>query len=89
MYYIDIYYTPLGRSSASIQEKVENEFMPYMVKALTCIKPINRTDVSTLLSTFGSLSGVCAATEEQLGSCPGLGDRKVRKLIDVLHVSFK
>ena len=77
-----------GKSTASIQEKVENEFMPIMVKALTSVKSINRTDVSTLLTTFGSFADICAAEENKLVLCPGIGDKKVKRLHDVLHTSF-
>ena len=72
-----------------IQEKVENEFMPLMVKTLTSIKSVNRTDVSTLLNAFGSLADVCEADEQRLLLCPGIGDKKVKRLHDVLHASFK
>lgn len=86
--YLESFHIYEGKSAASIQEKVENEYMPLAVKAFTTIKPINRTDVSTLLNNFGSIADICQAEENQLVLCPGLGDKKVRRLYDVLHTPF-
>lgn len=60
-----------------------------MIEALTSIKSVNRTDAMTLLSTFGSLEKIVAATEEEISFCPGFGPQKASKLHSVLHQSFK
>jgi DNA excision repair protein ERCC-1 len=76
-------------SSIHIQERIETEFLPKLTQILTNIRSINRTDVSTLVDVFGNLRGICAASESQLVQCPGLGDKKVKRLHQVLHQSFK
>ena len=45
-----------NKSTASIQEKVETDFVPRLTKALTSVKSVNKTDVLTLLGAFGSKS---------------------------------
>jgi DNA excision repair protein ERCC-1 len=64
-----------NRSSSSIQEKVETEFIPMLSKVLTTVRSINKTDVVTLLDHFGSLSGnfffsfTCPYTENIKYTC--------------------
>lgn len=77
------------KSSAAIQAKEETEFMPKLSKLLTSVRSINKTDVVTLVDVFSSFSGVCQATEEQLVLCPGLGEKKVRRLYQTLNVPFQ
>ena len=43
----------------------------------------------TLLEAFGTLSGICQADEQQLLLCPGIGDKKVKRLYQALHEPFK
>ena len=49
---------------------------------------INRTDVLTLLSTFGSFEGIVRAGEEEMSFCPGLGLHKAKRLHSLLHEPF-
>eukprot|EP01038_Epipyxis_sp_PR26KG_P012260 gene12260-16440_t len=78
-----------GKSSQSIQEKVETQFMPIFTRSLTSVRSINKTDVVTLLDVFGSFANICRANEEQLVLCPGLGEKKVKRLYQTLHEPFK
>jgi NAD-dependent DNA ligase len=57
--------------------------------ALTTIKGVNKVDVVTLGSTFGSLAALMTATSEQLAACPGIGPTKVRRLHDTFHAPFR
>lgn len=47
---------------------------------LTGVKAVNKTDVVTLLSTFGSIADIMAATPGELALCPGFGEQKVWSL---------
>jgi NAD-dependent DNA ligase len=57
--------------------------------ALTTIKGVNKVDVVTLGSTFGTLAALMGATAEQLAACPGLGPTKVRRIHDTFHAPFR
>jgi NAD-dependent DNA ligase len=59
-----------------------------LVSALTTVRSINRTDATTLLTTFGSLEKILKSTPETLGLCPGLGPQKASRLYKVLHQPF-
>ena len=78
-----------NKSSASIQQKEEADFLPRASQVLTNIRSVNKTDVLTLLDTFGSVENLCKANEQQLVLCPGLGDLKVKRLHAALHTPFK
>ncbi|KAE9454115.1 hypothetical protein C3L33_13991, partial [Rhododendron williamsianum] len=51
--------------------------------ALTTVRHVNKTDVVTLGSTFGTLSHIMDASMEDLARCPGIGERKVYKELRV------
>jgi NAD-dependent DNA ligase len=57
--------------------------------ALTTIKGVNKVDVVTLGSTFGTLAALMTATTDQLAACPGLGPTKVRRIHDTFHAPFR
>lgn len=78
-----------NKPSTSIQEKVETEFLPQVTNVLKSVKSINRTDVVTLFEAFRNFQGICAADESQLLLCPGLGEKKVKRLYNALHTPFK
>ncbi|XP_077288518.1 DNA excision repair protein Ercc1 [Arctopsyche grandis] len=71
-----------------IMEKIENDPHQKIVNALSSIKPVNKTDAMTLLSTFGTLGNIISASENKLAQCPGFGVRKATKLYKVLHRPF-
>ena len=77
-----------NKSPTSIQEKVENDFVPKLSSVLTSISSINRTDVVTLLEAFGNFKNVCCADDQQLILCPGLGEKKVTRLFSALNAPF-
>jgi DNA excision repair protein ERCC-1 len=60
---------------------------PYAVLSdcLTAVRGVNKTDVLTLSSTFGSLKNIIDCSMEELSLCPGLGARKVKNLYETFH----
>ncbi|CAN6481111.1 unnamed protein product [Victoria cruziana] len=72
-----------------IQERTDADYLSRMNHALTSIRHINKSDVVTLGSAFGSLSGIMDASMEDLARCPGIGERKVKRLFDTFHEPFK
>ncbi|KAJ1384014.1 hypothetical protein B484DRAFT_410946 [Ochromonadaceae sp. CCMP2298] len=37
---------------------------------------VNKTDVQTLMSVFGTFGNICNASQHELVLCPGMGDKK-------------
>ncbi|DAZ98361.1 TPA: hypothetical protein N0F65_000680 [Lagenidium giganteum] len=77
-----------NKSASMIKEKVECEFLPKANDVLTSIRSVNKTDVVTLLSTFGTISSVMGASMEELSLCPGIGAKKVKQLLDTFNEPF-
>ncbi|KAF4533103.1 hypothetical protein B566_EDAN003823 [Ephemera danica] len=71
-----------------IMEKVESDPYSKVVSALTSLRPVNRSDAITLLSTFGPIDKVVKSKLEELELCPGLGPQKAAKLYSSLHQTF-
>ncbi|KAH6802936.1 nucleotide repair protein [Perilla frutescens var. frutescens] len=72
-----------------IQGQMDMDYMSRLNHALTSLRHVNKTDVVTLGSTFGSLSNIMDASMEDLARCPGIGERKVKCLHDTFHEPFK
>ncbi|KAG6795324.1 DNA excision repair protein ERCC-1 [Apis mellifera caucasica] len=63
---------------------------PYqkLVNALTTIRSVNKTDATTLLSTFGTLSELIKTQSNTLALCPGIGLQKAERIHKTLHEQF-
>lgn len=86
--YIETFKAYEGKSTASIQERVESEFLPKVTSILTTVRSVNRTDAVTLLDMFGSLRGISRASQEDLLHCPGVGDKKGQRIYEAFHEPF-
>lgn len=78
-----------NKPADNIREHMDNDYLSRLTHALTSIRHVNKTDVVTLGSSFGSLSQVMNASMEELARCPGIGERKVKRLYDTFHEPFK
>ncbi|KAL2942144.1 DNA excision repair protein ERCC-1 [Bienertia sinuspersici] len=72
-----------------IQGHMDSDYLSRLNHALTAVRRVNKTDVVTLGSTFGSLSHIMDASVEDLARCPGIGEHKVKRLYDTFHEPFK
>ncbi|KAI3470705.1 hypothetical protein Pfo_027368 [Paulownia fortunei] len=72
-----------------IQGQMDMDYLSRLNHALTALRHVNKTDVVTLGSTFGSLSHIMDASMEDFARCPGIGERKVKRLHDTFHEPFK
>ncbi|KAM0934407.1 putative ERCC1/RAD10/SWI10 family, RuvA domain 2, restriction endonuclease type II [Dioscorea sansibarensis] len=78
-----------NKPADSIREQMDTDYLSRLTHALTAVRHVNKTDVVTLGSAFGSLSGIMDASMEDLARCPGIGERKVKRLYDAFHEPFK
>ncbi|KAI3882072.1 hypothetical protein MKX03_006282 [Papaver bracteatum] len=72
-----------------LQGQTDTDYLSRLSHALTTVRHVNKTDVVTLGSTFGSLSNIMDASMEDLARCPGIGERKVKRLYDAFHEPFR
>ncbi|XP_058084746.1 DNA excision repair protein ERCC-1 isoform X4 [Magnolia sinica] len=78
-----------NKPADSIQERMDTDYMSRLNHALTAVRHVNKNDVVTLGSAFGSLSRIMDASMEDLARCPGIGERKVKRLYDTFHEPFR
>ncbi|XP_028339185.1 DNA excision repair protein ERCC-1 isoform X1 [Physeter macrocephalus] len=86
--YLETYKAYEQKPADLLMEKLEQDFVSRVTECLTTVKSVNKTDSQTLLTIFGSLEQLIAASREDLALCPGLGPQKARRLFDVLHEPF-
>lgn len=86
--YLETYKVYENKPPDAIMEKTDQNFMAKMTECLTNIKSVNKTDVSTLISTFGSLKGIAEASQEDLSFCPGFGPQKAKRVHDLFKEPF-
>ncbi|KJA14137.1 hypothetical protein HYPSUDRAFT_173682 [Hypholoma sublateritium FD-334 SS-4] len=63
-----------------IKERVEKDYHPILRASLTTISRVNKTDVETLRTSFGSFANISQATSDQLQNLPGFGQVKVKNI---------
>ncbi|CAM6115019.1 unnamed protein product [Calypogeia fissa] len=72
-----------------IQERTDNDYLSRLTNSLTTVRHVNKTDVLTLGSTFKTLSAIMNASMDDLAKCPGIGERKVKRLYDAFNEPFR
>ncbi|KAI3924568.1 hypothetical protein MKX01_038008 [Papaver californicum] len=72
-----------------LQGQTDTDYLSRLSHALTTVRHVNKTDVVTVGSTFGSLCNIMDASMEDLARCPGIGERKVKRLYDTFHEPFR
>ncbi|KAJ3116585.1 ssDNA endonuclease and repair protein rad10 [Physocladia obscura] len=72
----------------SIKERVESDQFSKLSDCLVQVKSINKTDVLTLVSNFGSFKNIIEASPEELSVLPGFGDQKVKRLVEAVNTPF-
>ncbi|EPQ25785.1 uncharacterized protein PFL1_06652 [Pseudozyma flocculosa PF-1] len=87
--YIETYKSFEHKPPDVIKERVNDDYMSQIASVLTSVRGVNKTDVVTLVSTFGSLRRISTATVEELAMCPGFGELKAKRLRDVFHQPFR
>ncbi|KAG6849989.1 hypothetical protein H0H93_002779 [Arthromyces matolae] len=63
-----------------IKERVDKDYNSILRTTLTSISKVNKTDVETLRTSFGSFANIAKATPDQLRNLPGFGQVKVRNI---------
>lgn len=87
--YLETFRSYDAKGAEGIQERVAADYSSRLNAALSSIRGINRTDVSTLAFTFGKFRNLATASQEEIRSCPGVGERKVARLYAALHQPFR
>mmetsp|Transcript_32506 Transcript_32506/g.52657 ORF Transcript_32506/g.52657 Transcript_32506/m.52657 type:complete len:265 (-) Transcript_32506:303-1097(-) len=87
--YLETYRAYENKGPEAIQERVDGDYLAKLQDALSVIRSVNKTDVMTLAQTFGSLKAIMNASMDELSLCPGLGEKKVRRIYEAFHESLQ
>lgn len=77
------------KSPDIIKERVDKEYNAVLRSALTSINKVNKTDVESLRTSFGSFAKIAHSSPEQLRRLPGFGQVKVRRIVDAFEKPFR
>jgi DNA excision repair protein ERCC-1 len=86
--YLETYKYAEGNDASLIQRKEKTNFVDQATEFLAGAQGVNKTDAASLLSQFTSVKAIMAASKEELGLVPGLGQVKVKRLHDAFHKPF-
>ncbi|CAD6892014.1 unnamed protein product [Tilletia controversa] len=87
--YVEAYKILEHKPTDVIKERISDDYMSQLTSVLTSVRGVNKTDVTTLLSNFGSLQRIATAAPSHLLMCPGFGDVKVRRLREAFSQPFR
>ncbi|CAM9709268.1 unnamed protein product [Chrysoparadoxa australica] len=87
--YLETFKAYVGKQADAIKGKVKDDCLSRLGDALQSVRPVNSTDVLTLVTNFNTFQGICSASVEDLLQCAGLGSRKAKALHAALHEPFK
>jgi hypothetical protein len=71
-----------------IQGRTDDDYTSKLTGCLTAVRLVNKTDVVTLASTFGTLKDVMTAPPHEIKLCPGIGELKATRLADTFRTPF-
>ncbi|KAF5354644.1 hypothetical protein D9756_005353 [Leucocoprinus leucothites] len=88
-HYLTMYKQYDSKPPDMIKERVDKDYNAILRSALTSIPKVNKTDVETLRSTFGSFANMSKATSDQFRNLPGFGQVKVRNIENAFKKPFR
>ena len=86
--YLETYKAFDGKDATLIQRRQHTNFADQAADFLGAVRSVNKTDAAQLLSQFGSIKALVSASMDELVLCPGIGEKKVKRLYDAFHKPF-
>ncbi len=86
--YLETFKAFEGKDASMIQKKKEVTYPEQVADVLGSVRSVNKTDSAQLVSQFGTLRNVITASQEEIQLCPGIGDKKARRLFDAFNKPF-
>lgn len=86
--YLESFKAYENKDSSLIQKKKDVTYTEQVNSFLGSVRSVNKTDSSQLLMQFGNLKSLVTASMEDLRHCPGIGEKKVRRLFDAFNKPF-
>jgi len=86
--YLETFQAFEAKDASTIQKKREFTFEEQVADTLGCVRSVNKTDAATLLFQFGNFKNVMTASAEDIQLCPGVGEKKARRVHEAFNKPF-
>jgi DNA excision repair protein ERCC-1 len=74
------------KSADSIRARSDADFSTKVGDVLGTIPSVNKRDAASLITAFQSMKNIALASHDQLSLCPGLGEKKVQRILDTFRM---
>ncbi len=86
--YLETFKAFESKDASTIQKKKQVTFEEQIADTLSCIRSVHKTDAATLTSQFGNLKNIMTASIEDIRLCPGIGEKKAKRLFEAFNKPF-
>lgn len=86
--YIETFKAYENKSPDIIRERPKESYKQIAVECLTTIRYISTTNANNLIKNYGTMKNILLTSPEQLSLIPGMGEKKIRRVIDVFNRPF-
>ncbi|XP_073246633.1 DNA excision repair protein ERCC-1-like [Porites lutea] len=86
--YLETYKVYENKPPDALLGQSEGDYLSKLTDCLTTVKGVNKTDVVSLTSTFGSLANMTTASKDDLALLPGFGPLKAQRLHNLIQQQF-
>lgn len=88
-HYLELFKSSEYAQPTAIRTQQAQSYKDSLVEFATAPRSINKSDVASLISTFGSLQNAVNAQPEQISAVPGWGERKVQQWCSAVREDFR
>ncbi|KAK2784816.1 ssDNA endonuclease and repair protein rad10 [Onygenales sp. PD_10] len=88
-HYLELFKSCEHAQPTAIRTQQSQSYKESLVEFITAPRSINKSDATSLMSTFGSLQAAVNAQPEQISTVPGWGERKVQQWCDAVREDFR
>lgn len=88
-HYLELFKSSEHAQPTAIRTQQAQSYKDSLNEFVTTPRSINKTDVTSLISSFGTLQNAINAHPEQLASIPGWGQRKVQQWYNAVREDFR
>ncbi|KAL4778375.1 restriction endonuclease type II-like protein [Aspergillus varians] len=88
-HYLELFKSCEHSQPTAIRTQQAQSYKESLVEFVTAPRSINKSDVASLISTFGSLQNAINAQPEQISAVPGWGEKKVKQWCNAVQEDFR
>lgn len=88
-HYLELFKSSENAQPTAIRTQQAQSYRDSLVDFVTAPRSINKSDATSLISTFGSLRAAINAQPEEISAVPGWGEKKVRQWCGAVREDFR